>query len=378
MKSIITRVFFLLLSISLTAQTVSTVTEGTITDGLGIDNQGNIYGSEFGGDTVFKFDPQTEEVTVFATGFINPNGITVNAQGEIFICDHAIGGEGIIYKYDQLGNVIDTFGGLTTPSGIQPIPGTEDLLFVEYNTSTINRLAADGTTTQLFSGTPINGPAGIVFIDGDAYIANFNDRQVYHFDLQTNTPTFLAQLPSIGPPNLDFLGFLSAKDGLLIATHLGGHQLFRIDPETGTVTSFAGSTAGGTDGDLGMATFNLPNGILGDDSSNRIYVSDAGTSNLRIIDEATLSVDAFAKAIVDLSIFPNPTKDTINIQLRLPVLEKYTLSIYDLQGKQLFMKEAMPAQMQLEEVITTENWRSGTYIVHLTFGETIITQKLIK
>jgi len=378
MQRIITYTLLLLLSLSIKAQTVSTITEGTITDGLGIDNQGNIYGSEFGGDTVFKFDPQTEEVTVFATGFTNPNGITVNAQNEIFICDHAIGGEGIIYQYDQAGNIIETFGGLTTPSGIQPIPGTDDLLFVEYNTSTINRLAADGTTTQLFVGAPINGPAGVAFIEDEAYIANFNDRRIYHFDLQTNTPTFLAQLPSIGPPNLDFLGFMSVKDGLLIATHLGGHQLFTIDPETGTVTSFAGSTAGGTDGDLDTATFNLPNGILGDDTTNRIYVSDAGTFNLRIIEDATLNVDAFAKADISLQLFPNPTKDTIRMRLRLPALEKYILSVYDLQGKQLFQKEAMPTQVQLEEMIATDNWRSGTYIVNLSIGETTITQKLIK
>ncbi len=359
------------------AQTVSTIIDGNFTDGLGIDSQGNIYGSEFGGDTVFKYDTDGT-VAEFASGFTNPNGIAVNDQDQIFICDHAIGGEGIIYKYDQDGTELDTFGGLTTPSGIQPIPGTNDMLFVEYNTSTVNRLSEDGTVTQLYDdGLPMNGPAGVVYVDGEAYIANFNDRRIYRFDFDTNTPVFVAELPSIGPANLDFLGFLSAKDGLLIATHLGGHQIFSIDPNTGEVNVFAGSTIGATDGDIETATFNLPNGILGDDTTNRIYISDAGTANLRIIDNATLNVEGFS-IDMQIEITPNPTKELLSITGQLTNAQNYNLNVFDLQGKLISEIKGIAEGGQIRTSIDSSLWRAGTYLVQITAGNTSITKKIIK
>lgn len=359
------------------AQTVSTILDGNFTDGLGMDSQGNIYGSEFGGDTVFKYDTNGT-VTEFASGFINPNGIAVNDQNQIFICDHAIGGEGIIYKYDQDGTELDTFGGLTTPSGIQPIPGTNDMLFVEYNTSTVNRLSEDGTVTLLYDdGLPMNGPAGVVFIDGEAYIANFNDRRIYRFDLDTNTPVFIAELPSIGPANLDFLGFLSAKNGLLIATHLGGHQIFTIEPATGTVTSIAGSTIGSTDGDIDTARFNLPNGILGDDTTDRIYVSDAGTSNLRIIDDAVLGIDAFTSDL-QIQITPNPTKDILSITGQLANAQNYSVKVFDIQGRLISQIKETAEGGQIRTSIDSNSWKAGTYLVQITASNRSITKKIIK
>ena len=68
------------------SQTVSTVTSGNFYDSIGQDSQGNIYCSDFFGDSVFKYGTNGA-VTTFASGFTNPNGLAVNGQDEIFICD---------------------------------------------------------------------------------------------------------------------------------------------------------------------------------------------------------------------------------------------------------------------------------------------------
>jgi len=258
--------------------TVSTVTEGAFHDGLAFDSKGNIYGSDFPGDSVYKLD-KDGNVSVFATGITSPNGIGVNRKDEVFVCDNF--GNAIL-QYDAEGTLLNTFEAIS-PAGIKRIPGTNDMLFVEYFTNTINLLKEDGTITQLFEGEPINGPAGIAFDrKGNAYIGNFNDRKIYKF--KNEELTFIAQLPEEAEV-ANFLGFLTYAKGYLYATQIGEHRIYKIDPNaTDTFEVFAGSgIAGNDDGDISEATFNFPNGILASKDQKTLYVSDIATRNLRVI-----------------------------------------------------------------------------------------------
>ena len=371
MKFQITLLFSILFSYSTLAQTVSTVSAGQFHDGLAIDSEGNVYGSDFTGDTVFKLATDGT-VNTFKSGFASPNGIGINPADEIYICDH-FGNK--IYKYDSGGIPLDTFSGLTTPAGIKNIPGTDDMLFVEYNTSTINELSAEGTLTQLYAGPPINGPAGIAFIDSVAYIGNFNDRKIYRYE--DGQVTFVAQLPADGT-NLNFLGFLSAKDGLLIATQLGAHRLYKINPSTGEVRLFAGNGIGSADGTIAEARFNQPNGIIGDEENNRIYVSDAGTKNLRIIEGLVLDNKEPAAQFRNLQLFPNPVIAYFDIKASLLVNGAYTITVVDTTGKQVFQKSGKTTDGIISKRITTENWPKGAYFVELIMDNSSISRIVIK
>ncbi|MBW1298529.1 SMP-30/gluconolactonase/LRE family protein [Aquimarina litoralis] len=258
--------------------TVDTVTEGSFYDGLAIDRKGNLYGSDFVGNTVYKMNP-AREVTVFVDGLVSPNGIGINKRDEVYVCDHF---GNTIYKYSEEGIQLDSIPAIS-PAGIKRIPGTNDMLFVEYNTNTINILSEDNTVTKLYEGAPINGPAGIAFDRrGDAYIGNFNDRKIYKY--KDGDLTFIAELPATAP-NANFLGFLTYARGFLFATQLGEHKIYKINPKAeNDFEVFAGSTLGNDDGDISEATFNFPNGILASRNQKTLYVSDAGTSNLRIIE----------------------------------------------------------------------------------------------
>ncbi len=257
--------------------TVETVTEGSFYDGLALDKQGNLYGSDFVGNTVYKMIP-SREVTIFADGFVTPNGIGVNKNNEIYICDHF---GNTIYKYANDGTRLDSIPAIT-PAGIKRVPGSEDMLFVEYNTNTINLLKTNGSIRKLFEGAPINGPAGIAFDrKGNTYIGNFLDRKIYKY--KNGAVTFIAQLPA-GAAEGNFLGFLTFAKGYLFATQLGEHKIYKINPnQENDFEIFAGSMQGNTDGELSEATFNFPNGILASKDQKILYVSDAGTSNLRIL-----------------------------------------------------------------------------------------------
>ncbi|GAA4275239.1 SMP-30/gluconolactonase/LRE family protein [Aquimarina gracilis] len=257
--------------------TVSTVFEGSFQDGLAEDSKGNIYGSDFAGNTVYKLD-RSGNVAVFANGFTTPNGIGINSKDEIYICDN-FGNK--IFKYDTEGTLLASFDA-ASPAGIKKIPWSNDMLFVEYFTNTINVLKEDGSITKLFEGEPINGPAGIAFDrKGNTYIGNFNDRKIYKFS--DGQLEFVAQLPAEAE-NSNFLGFLTYAKGNLFATQIGEHRIYKINPRSvDDFEVFAGSVLGNADGEISEATFNFPNGILASRDQKTLYVSDAGTKNLRII-----------------------------------------------------------------------------------------------
>jgi len=258
--------------------TVETVTEGSFSDGLALDRKGNLYGSDFYGNTVYKMTP-SRKVTVFADGLVSPNGIGINKNGSIYVCDNF---GNTIYKYSEEGIQLDSIPAIS-PAGIKRIPGTNDMLFVEYNTNTINVLSEDHTITNLYEGAPINGPAGIAFDRrGNTYIGNFNDRKIYKY--KNGSLSFIAELPA-GAPNANFLGFLTSAKGFLFATQLGEHKIYKINPnKENDFEVFTGSVLGNDDGDISKATFNFPNGILANSNGTILYISDAGTSNLRIIE----------------------------------------------------------------------------------------------
>lgn len=372
MKTAITSLLFLITVGLLNAQTVSTVSEGLFSDGLGIDSQGNVYGSDYAGDSVFRYEVSTGTVTTFKTGFSNPNGIGVNMQDEIYICDHTAG---TIFRYDLDGNELATYTGLITPAGIKNVPGTNDMLFVTYNNSTINLLAEDGTITQLYAGAPLNGPAGIAFINGEVYIGNFNDRRIFRYE--SGSVSFVAQLPA-GASGTNFLGFLSANEDYLLATQIGEHKLYKIDPEDGTVSVYAGSEQGTMDGNLETATFSLPNGILADTVNDKIYVSEAGSKNLRIIDEVDLSIEETLLDGSSLKLVIDKVQDTLKIGGSFRAGNFYTLKVYDALGKLQLENEYSFNFDQDSLEIGIDNWNQGTYIVELTSGSYTTAKKFVK
>lgn len=257
--------------------TVSTVSEGKFYDGLETDSHGNLYGSDFVGDAVYKLNTEGE-VSVFADGLNSPNGIGINSKDEVYVCDHF---GNAIFKYNKQGELMTSFEAIS-PAGIKKMPRSDDMLFVEYNTNTINLLKEDGTIVKLFEGAPINGPAGIAFDrKGKAYIGNFNDLTIYSYE--NGEVQYVAQLPAEAA-NFNFLGFLTYAKGYLYATQLGEHRIYKINPnKIDSFEVFAGSALGNTDGDISEATFNFPNGIVASRDQKTLYISDAGTSNLRII-----------------------------------------------------------------------------------------------
>ncbi len=363
---------FLLVTASLNSQTVTTVTDGLFHDGLALDINGNLYGSDYSGDSVFKLDVNGN-VSTFVSGLNTPNGIGVNSNNEIYICDHE---NNRILKYNDQGDELASYPTLT-PAGIKKMPNSDDMLFVGYGNNTINQLSSDGTITQLFSGSPLNGPAGIAFDDnGVIFIGNFNDRRIHKYD--NGVLTYVAQLPSRGI-NSNFLGFLTYANGFLYATQLGEHRVYQINPQNvDDFDVYAGSTVGSANGNIADATFNLPNGILASPDGATIYVSDAGTKNLRIISDVTLSINELKEADFSLLLYPNPSREMLTIKGVLLEQSSFDVAVYDTLGQRVFSESNPFKTKAFERNINTSTWSSGVYTVLITSGKYRTSEKVVK
>lgn len=355
-------------------QTVTTFTAGTPDDDIAIDSNGNIYCSNYMGDTVFKFTP-SGDVASFITGLNTPNGIAFNSNDELYVCD---GLGDTIYRYDIDGTLIDSYPTASHPSGIIKSFTSEDMIFTEYQGNEINILAPAGTITNLSSAAELNGPVGLAYDpNGVLYVGNYTDREIYKV-LENGDVVYIATVPTDGGP-LPNLGFIAFGQGFLWGTTMGSDKIYKINPNgINDYELFAGSTQGSNDGDISEATFNTTNGIIFNDAEDTMYVTDFGTKNLRIISGITLSAGDQELKKNKVIIFPNPAVNSINIEAQLLYSSDYIITIYNVLGEMIYTAEGAPENLKLNHSVNTQNWHRGTYFIKIKIGDSIITRKVVK
>ncbi len=355
------------------AQSVSTFTDGTPDDAIALDSNGNIYCSNYVGDTVFKFSP-SGEVSSFVTGLNTPNGLAFNSNDELYICD---GVANMIYKYDIDGNLLDSYSTVAHPSGIVKSPNSETMIFTHYQGGLISSLDPGGTITEISSAPELNGPVGLAFDDtGVLFVGNYTNREIYKI-LSNGDAEYIAQVPTDGGP-MPNLGFIAFAQGMLWGTTMGSDKIYAINPyAVDDVSLFAGSSQGSMDGDISVATFNTPNGIIFNETGDTMYITDFGTKNLRII-SGVLNVEAVSLKKNDVRLIPNPTSNVLQIETSKIQGGQYTIKIFDLLGRSMYDSKVSTNNEILSEAIDVRSWASGSYFVTIMSQGTAVTKKFIK
>ncbi len=324
-------------SVSGQSQTVGTLAGPGcgITDGLVLDSQGNLFGCDFEGTTVYKVTP-AGNVSPFATGFNHPNGMTIDANDNIYLAstwDHAI------FKIDPAGTTTQYGPTITNPNGVIFEADSDTLIVASYALNQIYKLAPDGTVSYWISGGELNGPLGMTYDDDDRlYIANFNDGKVLRVD--GDQLVEIAAVPSGDLWGGDYAcGFLTYASGYLYATGIAVNYVYRISLD-GELSVFAGcGIAGHVDGDALSARFSQPNGIVPNATGDTLYVSDFTTQTIRTISGFTSDVPEFATPIplrTELAQnSPNPFNLTTLIPFTLATPGEVHLTVVDVLGRQV-------------------------------------------
>jgi len=354
---------FLLINGTLFSQNVTTLVgpNSGINDALAIDSLGNIYGSDFGvstsgGSSVYKIDT-AGNVSTFSTGYSSCNGLAFDHQGSLYVVDFTSSNQNHqVYQLDQTGAKTAYGPKIPGASGIIFDPLSDTLYVSQYTSSSnsISKLAPDGTVSLYCNHSLLNGPVGMAYDDqNNLYVANFSDGEIYKVTHAGDSLEFIGKVPKSGSWGI---GFLTYASGYLYATGIGVHKIYQISTD-GTVTEFAGTgTAGNTNGSAQNAEFNRPNGIATNKNQDRLYISDYGTKNIRLISDIISGVDDLDKE-VQWSVYPNPVSDLITIEFS-DLQSRQQIQIYNANG-QLVKIATIYSQVPLD----VSDLPSGLYLI---------------
>jgi len=135
-----------------------------------------------------------------------------------------------------------------------------------------------------------------------------------------------------------FYGYDGTDSGLAVTT-TNGYYVFGKSLANSSATTLFDTTGGKFNG-----------------SNNIGY----GGNFISYFTKKPLSNDAFEK--LNVSIYPNPTTDILNIQIKDVLSESITFTIYDISGKKVLNQSVMPSN--LNQVIVS-NLSSGVYILQI-------------
>ncbi len=357
----------IILSITGYGQNVTTILnspDADIDDALALDSKGNLYGSNFVGDAVYKITP-TGEVSAFVTGLRNPNGLAVDSKDNLFVAEY---GGSTINKYDSDGNLLESFPlGDDVPSGMIKSLYRDTVIYTDVRDNAIKELLSDGTIKVLYEGEPLDAPVGLAFDRrGALYIGNFVDRAIYRLWPKSGTLEYVATVPDSGT-DFPFLAFIAYANGSLFGTNYGEHKIYKINPRAiDDVTIYAGSTNGSADGDFSEATFSYPAGIISNRSGSELYISEfSGVGNVRKISRRKKRCEMD----IELKAYPNPVSEVLNIALELEENGSFDIKIYSLFGRNLvFESQEMYDGEDFLKTVSVEDWRTGFYKLEISKG----------
>ena len=103
-----------------------------------------------------------------------------------------------------------------------------------------------------------------------------------------------------------------------------------------------------------------------------------GFTNSSTISTTVLSVLEPDASVLQVSIFPNPTTDLVQIQIKEASIEEMNLELKDLSGKTLY--SAHYRLMNQNIGINTANYPAGVYLLTLkkSDGQILATYKIVK
>ena len=191
--------------------------------GLAFDSQANLFEADNGSNTILKFTPAGTQ-SIFVSGLNAPTGLAMDAQGNLFEADF---GTGTINKFTPAGARSTFASGLSAPMGLA-FDSSGNLYASDITGNTISKFAPDGTKSTFASG--LNGPNGLVFDgSGNLYEAEYGPDTIFKITPAGTRTVFASHLDY--PFSLAFNGNLFEGDF--------GHGLIHKFTSSGAKSNFA-------------------------------------------------------------------------------------------------------------------------------------------
>jgi len=245
------------------------------TGGLSVDQQGNVYSSDFGpvlgsvqGLTpeckIFKISPDGKTI-VFTDSIKGASGSHFDKDGNLFQSN--IAGRTISKISPDGSKATYASDSLFSPVGVI-VNEANDLIVCNCGNNTLRKITSDGKSILFAKSNLLKCPNGIAMDEsGNYYVSNFYDSSVVKVTAEGEA-SLLAKIP--GNNN----GHITFRDGYLYVVARANHQIYKLSLN-GDLALFAGSgKRGRTNGDRMAASFNFPNDLDFSPDGKYLYVNE--------------------------------------------------------------------------------------------------------
>ena len=279
--------------------------------GITVDANGNVYVADSHNNVIRKINPGGEVTTLAGSGtqgaadgkgreasFFYPTGITVDKNGNLFVCDthnnliRKISPDGVVTTISGKRRGNDSLA-FDNPAGIA-VDVNGNLYVGDWGNDVVKKISPAGAVTNYAGTFGVPGskdgmgdsasfylPWGIaVDSPGNIYVSDFNNNMIRKISAAGRVTTIAGRRGKgavDGPCALASFfhpaGIAIDKQNNIYVADMGNNKIRKISSK-GMVTTLAGSgIRGSSDGRDTMASFNRPYGIALD-TNGSLYVAD--------------------------------------------------------------------------------------------------------
>ncbi|MEC4003449.1 T9SS type A sorting domain-containing protein [Flavobacterium sp. SUN052] len=419
MKNKIHFLIFILFSISLSSQTVTTFA-GSCSEGnhglingnggaarfynpraIAVDSYGAFYVADSNNNCVRKISANGNVTTVAGSSSNHPFGVAVDIIGNVYISDtfnhrilkidvgsstsHVLAGSGVTGNADGMSINAE----FNTPMGIT-VDALGNVYVADSYNNRIRKIDSSGLVTT-FAGSSqgnlnaigiaakFNAPTGLAIDElGNVFVADRNNNQIKKIEINGVVSTYSGNGIYGDVDGTGSLAQFSGPIGLARDSHnniyvvSNSSNLIRKISGTGEVSTIAGFSGvwGSCINGIGTnAQFLQPNGLIVN-ASDDVFVADTGNNTIRKI-SMPLSNNNYDLEN-QISISPNPVNSSVEIKINHTT--GATITIFDINGR-LLQTEIITEKNSLINIVSLSK---GLYLLNITTSKFTISKKIVK
>ena len=242
--------------------------------GVAVDAQGNVYIADTANNVIKEWSPATQQTVVLCSGFINPRAVAVDRNGNVYIADS---GNNAIKEWSTSQQMTTLASGLSNPSGVA-VDSQGNVYFSDGGNNAIDEWnAASQQVTQLVN-IGLSSPTGVA-VDalGNLYFADSGHNAVKEWVVASGQVTALVSSGLLDPTGLAVDG-----QGNVYISDTGDNAVKEWSAGSQQVAA------------LVSAGLNSPAGTAVDSLGN-VYIADTNNNAVKKLTLAYVALSAFSR-----------------------------------------------------------------------------------